>query len=117
MFFGPLGNASPQLPRLIARLYGEPESVSQPLIESEFGETTRRFLAALGAALPDVAPDELAWRYHFMIGAMIHTLSFGGPPRLAPSSYSSADGLARLLAFSVAGVTYGIPNAFEESRG
>ena len=102
---------------MIARLYGEPESVSQPLIEREFGETTRRFLVALGTALPDVDPDELAWRFYFMIGAMIHTLSFRGPPSLEPSSYSSADGLARLLAFSVAGLTHGISNAFGENRG
>jgi AcrR family transcriptional regulator len=118
VFFRPLalGGVSTQLPRLIARLYGEPESVSKPLIEREFGDITRRFLDALGAALPDVEADELAWRFHFMIGAMIHLLALEGPPGLESSEDSSADGLARLLAFSVAGITNGIPSAQEKRK-
>lgn len=116
VFFRPLatGDVSAQLSRLIARLYGEPESVSRPLIEREFGAISRRFLVALGAALPDVDPDELAWRFHFMIGAMIHMLAFEGPPGLDPSPHSSAEGLTRLLAFSVAGITEGIPSVSQE---
>jgi len=116
VYFQPLatGGVAAQTPRLIARLYGEPESVSQPLIEREFGAISRRFLVALGGALPDVAPDELAWRFHFMIGAMIHMLAFEGPSSLERSSYSIADGLVRLLAFSVAGITHGIPTGRQE---
>ena len=118
VFFSPLafGGVAATLPRLIARLYGEPESVSKPLIEREFGPSTRRFLAALGAALPDVDEDALAWRFHFMIGAMIHMLAFGSPLGMEASSRSSADGLARLLAFAVAGITNGIPSAATEKR-
>ncbi len=117
-YFLPLatGGVSEQLPRLVARLYGEPESVSQPLIEREFGAISRRFLVALGAALPHVDEDELAWRFHFMIGAMIHLMAFEAPPRLKASAYSNADGLARLLAFSAAGITHGVPSARLEKR-
>ena len=118
VFFSPLasGGIAGMLPRLVARLYGEPESLSKPLIEREFGPITRRFLLALGAALPDVDEDELAWRFHFMIGAMIHMLAFGGPPGLESSPPSSGDGLSRLLAFAVAGITNGLPSAARGKR-
>ena len=66
---------------------------------------------------PDNAyEDALAWRFHFMIGAMIHMLAFGSPLGMEASSRSSADGLARLLAFAVAGITNGIPSATQEKR-
>ncbi len=109
-----LDGVAATLPRLIARLYGEPESVSQPLIEREFGAVSRRFLAALGAAMPDVDAEVLAWRFYFMIGAMIHMLAFEGPHTMDPAERRSEDSLRRLLEFAVAGITNGVPRAPEE---
>jgi len=108
-FFSPLvdRDVSDVLARLIARLYGEPESVSQPLIEQEFGPIMRRFLAALATALPDVDEEIIAWRFYFIIGAMIHHLAFGSPPSLEPASPSDPRGVARLLEFALAGMTNG----------
>ena len=37
----------PDVPRLIGRLYGEPHSLVHPLLEREFGDLSRRFLATL----------------------------------------------------------------------
>ena len=107
VFFSPLSDpgTSSTLPRLIARLYGEPESVSKPLLEREFAATGKRFREALGAALPDVDPDELHWRFHFVIGAMIHLLSFEHPMGTEPASKD--EGLAQLLHFAVAGIENG----------
>jgi AcrR family transcriptional regulator len=118
VFFSPLasGGLDGTLPRLIARLYGEPESLSRPLIEREFGQVSRRFVGALGAALPDIDEEELAWRFHFMIGAMIHMIAFGVPLGREPSSDSSVDGLARLIDFATAGITNGGPLAHQEER-
>ena len=59
---------------LMGRLYGEPHSVSLPLLEREFSEIGRRFTGVLSRALPDVPLDVLRWRFHFVVGAMIHLL-------------------------------------------
>ena len=98
----------------MARLYGEPESVSKPLIESEFGPSARRFLAALAIALPELDEDVLAWRFHFMLGSMIHMLAFGGPHGMDSPRGPNTDGLGRLLEFAVAGITNEIPSAQEK---
>lgn len=101
-YLGPLRDvdlASP-LPRLIARLYGEPESIQQPLVEQEFSANARRFLDLLGKALPDIPDDLLLWRFHFVIGAMIHLLSHERPPILFAPELSSMDGLDQLIDFA-----------------
>ena len=65
-----------------------------------FGPVAERFLAEMRTALPDLTEDELAWRVHFMIGAMAHTLC--APPlalagRTGPEPPS--DVARRLVAF------------------
>ncbi len=96
------------LPRLMARLYGEPDSLSRPLIEREFTPTARRFLAALGDALPHVAADELRWRFHFVIGAMIHLFAFDRPPDFGGAPAARPDrGVGDLIEFAVAGLERG----------
>jgi len=107
VFVAPLANdgAPEKLPRLIARLYGEPEAVARPLLEREFGPTARRFLAALESALPAVAPAVVAARFHFVVGAMVHMLSFEHLPGVERRGLSNADRLAELVAFSASGMT------------
>ncbi len=109
VFFAPLveSGVDAALPRLIARLYGEPKSVSTSLIEREFGATARRFLDALGGALPGLDADLLAWRFHFMIGSMIHLLAYDHPLNMDPPK-TGADGLRQLLPFAVAGIQHGV---------
>ena len=96
------------VPRLIGRLYGEPPSIVQPIIEREFGVLGRRFLAALSEALPEIPPDELSRRFQFIIGAMIHAVSFEAPTFLLPEAPSTSESppllLERLVRFAATGL-------------
>jgi hypothetical protein len=54
--------------------------------------------------LPQLEPDELKWRFHFMIGSMIHLLKLNAPLGSEPSRQSFKSGLERLINFSIAGI-------------
>ncbi|MBW2291783.1 MAG: TetR family transcriptional regulator [Deltaproteobacteria bacterium] len=90
--------------RLVGRLYGEPLSVSKPLIDDEFGEVSQRFLAALSNALPEVSFDVLRWRFHFVIGSMVHLFSFDDPHVPLEPDADLGDGLEHLIDFAVSGL-------------
>lgn len=62
--------------RLMGRLYSEPGELKFQILEL-FQEVAERFGAALRWALPDLPPDELFWRFHFMIGSLSFTLVAG----------------------------------------
>jgi AcrR family transcriptional regulator len=107
-FFAPFtrGEVLPVLPRLMGRLYGEPVSLSQPLLQEEFSEVAGRFIAALGDVLTETSEEELRWRFHFMIGAMIQFFSFDHPIGLDTEDSRQA-GFDRLQAFVIAGFLQG----------
>lgn len=106
--FDPLlsGELDPNLPLLIARVHGEPASISRPLLEREFGEVGARYLAALEKALPGVDPVDLRWRFHMVIGSMVHLLNFPSPLQMAPDKSPQArrEGIERLKLFAIAGL-------------
>jgi AcrR family transcriptional regulator len=60
--------------RLVGRMHLETELMTR-VMEREFQEVKRRFLAALHRALPELPQAELLWRGHFMVGAMLHTMN------------------------------------------
>ena len=57
---------------LMGRIYSEPIQIRQTVFEL-FDEVIRRFPLAMRRVLPDLPPDELMWRLHFMVGAMAQT--------------------------------------------
>ena len=116
IFFGPLRDEKlrAKVPRLIARIYGEPESISKPLLEQEFGPLSHRFVAALARALPGVDLDEVGWRFHFMIGSMIQLLNFDRPPTMPPDARTGQDGISELIKFAVAGLSQ-VPSGTREA--
>ena len=61
--------------RLMGGIYSETGDTLQALLRELFSEILQRFCAAIGRALPDLSPEELMWRVHFMLGAMIHTVA------------------------------------------
>ena len=61
--------------RLLGRIYSEPGDSLQTLLRELFGEILQRFSAAIGRTLPQLSTEELMWRVHFMLGAMIHTVA------------------------------------------
>jgi AcrR family transcriptional regulator len=60
--------------RLLGRAFTEPSDRTRQIVYNQFGQVIRRFSAALSAALPQLSPEELFWRFHFMVGAMAHTI-------------------------------------------
>lgn len=61
--------------RLMGRAWSEPSEEVRTIILEEIRETIDRFLAAFRQVLPDLAEGDLMWRFHFLGGAMGHTVS------------------------------------------
>ena len=91
--------------QVMGRIYSEPESVTKPIIENEFTETAHRFMAALARELPDVEFETLRWRFHFMIGSVIHLMRVQAPIGQQPSAERLQQGVQQLIEYSAAGLT------------
>lgn len=91
---------SPQFVRLMGRLYGE--GMMAWIAQKHFHPLIERFQDALRRALPDLGPDELRWRTHFMVGVMAHTM-FGPPDGQCVGAFSTEELIDRMVAFLAAG--------------
>ena len=94
------GELDGSLPRIIARIHAEPEDVIRPLLEQEFLPVVERFAGALEPLLPHLGPDELRWRLHFAVGAMLHLLIFPSPLGVGGASAAGSESEATVTAFS-----------------
>ena len=106
-FFTPLAaavNKKHQVPALIGRIYAEPESLTKPILEQEFGEVAAGYQLAIAEVFPDVPADELRWRFHFMIGSMIHLLQFNAPLGTESSQATFISGIERMIDYAEAGL-------------
>lgn len=65
--------------RLVAHVFVEPDAFAKPILEQTFAPTVARFLEALGKALPQLAPEVLAIRFHLLVGSMLHLVRFDTP--------------------------------------
>jgi AcrR family transcriptional regulator len=63
---------SPEFVKLMGRVHVE--GLGEGIAQRIFKPMIARFLSALHRTLPDMSPDELAWKVHFALGAMAHTL-------------------------------------------
>ena len=61
--------------RLLGRTYTEPAKAVRALIGQMYAPTMERYKRALERALPQMPPDELVWRMHFMFGTLAYTLA------------------------------------------
>ncbi|HWM92699.1 MAG TPA: TetR family transcriptional regulator [Thermoanaerobaculia bacterium] len=61
--------------RLMGRAWSEPSEEVRSIILEEIRETIDRFMAAFRKVLPHLSEGELMWRFHFLGGAMGHTVS------------------------------------------
>jgi len=98
----------PDFVRLMGRLMAE--GLLPTIIQKHFQGIAARFSAALARALPDLAPEELAWRIHFMVGAIAQTMC--GTPAFAPILGEPApfhERLRRLSAFLAGGFRAPLP--------
>ena len=69
------GTSGQKFLRLVGRIHSETDEIRQVFIQL-FQPVKSRFTAALLRALPDVGPDEVEWRVHFLVGAMAHTMTW-----------------------------------------
>jgi AcrR family transcriptional regulator len=94
--------------RFICRTFSEPDESFHDMILDQFRGIVTRFSTALERALPDLPREELFWRFHFMVGSMVHTAGLGFlAHRLSDGLCNPADldGLTtRLVGFLSAGL-------------
>lgn len=70
----PLGGGAVFL-RLLGRAISEPASYVRETLPAYYREVIVRFKDAFSHALPHVPEQDLAWRMHFMFGAMSYTMA------------------------------------------
>jgi AcrR family transcriptional regulator len=61
--------------RLLGRTYTEPAKTVRALIGQMYAPAMERYKSALERALPQMPPEELVWRMHFMFGTLAYTLA------------------------------------------
>jgi AcrR family transcriptional regulator len=64
--------------RLRARLAYESGELSRRLFYRSFDDSSAAYIAALREALPEMPPEELYWRFYFLLGAMTYTMANPG---------------------------------------
>ena len=99
--------------RLRAMLAAEDSALLNQLVADNFDLSSRRFVAALRECLPDLPPDEILWRFHFMLGTIYY--SAASPQRIKTFSRGRCDPgdieatLHHLVPFLAAGFRAGAP--------
>ena len=94
--------------RLMGRMYTEAHGALGPILARQFSVVLGRFITALSRALPDLAAPEVHWRFHFMVGSMVHVVT--DPVRLKEVSGGLCDPsditgtIARIKQFLCAGL-------------
>jgi AcrR family transcriptional regulator len=82
--------------RFLARSLSEPDKSIRSMILAEFAGVIEAFTAALRAALPALTAHDVHWRFHFMVGALIHALGFGSLAEQTSGGLCAADDLDSL---------------------
>jgi AcrR family transcriptional regulator len=101
--------------RLRAMLAAEDSTLLNQLVAENFDLSSRTFVAALRECLPDLPPDEILWRFHFMLGTIYY--SAASPQRIKTFSRGRCDPgnieatLRHLVPFLAAGFRTGGPAA------
>ena len=98
--------------KLVGRMFGEQAAAMPPAVEEQFKVVVARFVKALSKALPDLATDEILWRMHFVVGAMVHSMAqdevLQRISQGAAGNPSIETTLSRFSRFAVAGLRNGI---------
>jgi AcrR family transcriptional regulator len=106
--------------RLLGRAYVDPSPPLRTFLTERYAPSIARFKDAFARALPHIAPRELAWRLHFMMGALAYTLAGTDAWRLiaALNPAETANDrllLARLAPFLIAGLKAPLPDLGREA--
>jgi AcrR family transcriptional regulator len=101
--------------RLLGRAYVDPSPELHAFLSERYAPSIARFKEAFARALPGIAPRELTWRLHFMMGALAYTLAGTDAWKLI-AALSPADAsndqllLRRLAPFLIAGLQAPLPD-------
>ena len=94
--------------RLLGHTLSRPHGTVRDMFTSQFREVFSRFSEVLRRALPELPPDELVWRFLFMVGAMAHTMALSDDVgRMSGGLCDPEDvegAIARLVPFVCAGL-------------
>ena len=106
--------------RLLGRTYTEPAKAIRALIGQMYAPTMERYKAALERALPQMPPEELVWRMHFMFGTLAYTLAATDTVQLIAGCKPEDRYDARLLeerltAFLAAGLTAPLKSSIKKA--
>jgi len=105
--------------RLLGRAYVDPSPLVREFLSGRYAPAIESFKEAFAAALPDIPRRELAWRLHFMMGALAYTLAGAdawrliaalSPPSHPPETDDDERLLRRLAPFLVAGLKAPLPD-------
>ncbi|MCH7625194.1 MAG: hypothetical protein IIC83_04655 [Chloroflexi bacterium] len=103
---------------MCGRIYAEQADYVQRIFDDLFQDIVARFSLAFGRALPEVPDVERAWRVHFSVGAMIHTMLDSERIKRFSNGLcdpSDADGtIERMVRFCAAGLRAEIDEAAAE---
>ena len=64
--------------RLRARVSLEPSAITREIVSRAFDENDLAFIRELSASLPALNDEDLHWRFHFLVGAMLYTMLNSG---------------------------------------
>ena len=107
--------------KLMGRLCGDQAAKMPVGVEAGFMKMFTRFQRAFAKALPELSEDDLVWRVHFMVGAMIHTMAHAETLHRfthgASGTPSMEETLSRFIRFSVAGMREGIGRNEKSAKG
>jgi AcrR family transcriptional regulator len=78
-----------QYSRLRAMLAAEDAPLLAQLVAENFDQSSRTFVAALRECLPRLPPDDVLWRFHFMLGTIYYSAS--SPQRIKAFSRGRCD--------------------------
>lgn len=94
--------------RLRAAVAHEKAELSQKLVAKYFNTISERFIAILKKALGHLSPQDVYWRFHFLLGSQYYTLA--NPGRIQTLSNGLCDpsdsdrAIRELVAFAAAGL-------------
>jgi len=107
--------------RLLGRIMALQGAGLPAAMEEALQRIGERFARAYGKALPTVTADELAWRLHFMAGALSHLLIHQDLPQRVPHGAAPAPTLdatlGRFIRFAAAGLREGVALDPGERKG
>jgi AcrR family transcriptional regulator len=101
--------------RLLGRAYVDPSPALRAFLSERYAPSIGRFKDAFAQALPHLAARELAWRLHFVMGALAYTLAGTDAWKLIAALNPTETGndrrlLQRLAPFLIAGLQAPLPD-------